>query len=114
MAYTLVRFRSSDAWGRYVYSFKLNMITKELSVEYVNNTGGLTMNGVVLNERQYNHIRQLIRQPVIEKFRDGSWKSCDGWMLDPNSWEATFLSDDGTSMLKLDNNQGQYLCTAPR
>ena len=59
MAYTMILFNAKDSWHNPIYSFKINMLTRELSVEYSNNTGGITTNGVALNERQYQHIKRL-------------------------------------------------------
>ena len=108
MGYTTIIFNAKDAWCRPVYSFKVNMLTRELSVEYSNNTGGFTINGVLLNERQYKNIKRLASPDIFEKFRDDRWKECAEWMLDPNEWEARFISDDGTSMLTMETKFDLY------
>lgn len=108
MAYTTIIFNARDAWDRPVYAFKVNMLTRELSVEYSNNTGGITTNGVALNERQYSHIKRLAAPAIFEKFRDDSWKEHMAWMLDPNDWKAQFISDDGTPMLTMETNLNPY------
>ena len=76
----------------------------------VNNvvTGGQTMNGVVLNEKQYNHIKRLTSPLVFEKYRDGAWKKNTEWLLDPNDWDVRFISDDGTPMLTMESNLESY------
>ena len=108
MAYTIITFNARDAWHRDIYSFRVNMVTHELSVEYSNNTGGRTMNGVVLNEKQYNHIKRLTSPLMFEKYRDGAWKKNTEWLLDPNDWNVRFISDDGTPMLTMESNLESY------
>lgn len=108
MAYTTILFCARDMWNRPAYSFKINMLTHELSVEYSNNTGGITINGIVLNEQQYQHIKRLANPVIFEKFRDGGWKKQSEWMLDPNIWEAQFISDDRTPMLSMETGFDSY------
>lgn len=108
MAYTMILFSAKDSWHNPIYSFKINMLTRELSVEYSNNTGGITTNGVALNERQYQHIKRLAAPRIFEKFRDGSWKEHMDWFPDPNEWEAQFISDDGTAMLTMERHFESY------
>ena len=37
--YSDIIFSANDAWGKYVYSFRINMKAHELSIEYQNNQG---------------------------------------------------------------------------
>ena len=108
MAYTMILFSARDSWHKPIYSFKINMLTRELSVEYSNNTGGITTNGGALNERQYQHIKRLAAPRIFEKFRDGAWKEHMDWFPDPNEWEAQFISDDGTAMLTMESHSQPY------
>ena len=109
MNYTTIIYSCEDAWNNPCFSFKINFLTHELSVEYKNNKGGVTLNGITLDEKQYNHLKQLSLPHIFEKFRDDKWKEKPEWMvLDGAIWEAKFLCDDGRPMLIMQSNLEPY------
>jgi len=70
--YTLILFKAWDDLGDYEYSFKLNLAARELSVEYKNNQGGFTTNGICLGEEAYRRFCRLLEVNDYEKYRDAS------------------------------------------
>ena len=108
MSYTIIIFNATDAWTNPVYSFKINLVSRELSVEYTNTHGGVTTNGIALNESQYNHIKLIASPNIFEKYRNESWKIKPEWLLDPYDWKAQFIYDDGTPMLTLATELQQF------
>lgn len=108
MSYITIIFNATDAWINPIYSFKINLVSRELSVEYTNTNGGVTTNGIVLNESQYQHIKLIASPKIFEKYRDGSWKVKTEWMLDPFDWKAQFVCDEGNPMLTLATELESY------
>ena len=59
MAYTTIIFEAIDAWFFDVCSFKIDLISEELSLIYRNSFGGYTINGIRLNRNQIKRIKKL-------------------------------------------------------
>ena len=57
--YSDIIFSANDAWGKYVYSFRINMKAHELSIEYQNNQGGYTTNGINITDKKYRQINNI-------------------------------------------------------
>ncbi len=92
--YSDIVFSAHDAWGNYIYSFRINMKAHELSVEYKNNQGGYTSNGINITDKKFRHIKSIcecatkfFKIPTLEK---------DVFSLDPNTWELKMTKSDGS------------------
>lgn len=104
MAYTQIIFEAEDAWLQPAYSFKVNLISREASIAYLNNHGGHTTNGVKLTDKQFRRIRKICNPQEVEKFRDADLET-ENWLLDPNYWKLQITSDDGIAVLILENKE---------
>ncbi len=111
MAYTQIIFEAEDAWLQPAYSFKVNLISREASIAYLNNHGGHTTNGVKLTDKQLRRIRKICNTQDVEKFRDAELEK-ENWLLDPNYWKLQISSDDGNAVLILEN-KGFPPCLPP-
>ena len=108
MAYTTVVFNAKDAWLRFVYGFKINLITEEVSIEYKNDQGGFTTRGIRLNGKQLRQIKHLMMESRFKDVVNGKWKEVKRqFALDPNMWKLEMLSDDGHPLIKIDNGFGR-------
>ncbi len=109
MAYTTIVFNAKDAWLRFVYGFKINLITEEVSIEYKNDQGGFTTRGIQLNGKQLRQIKHLMMESRFKDVVNGKWKEVKSqFALDPNIWELEMLSDDGHPLIKIDNGFGEF------
>ena len=109
MAYTTIVFNAKDAWFRFVYGFKINLTSNEVSIEYKNNQGGFTIRGIQLKENQLRQIKHLLTESRFKDVVNGKWKDNKSlFPLDPNIWEMEILSDDGHPMIKIDNGTGEF------
>ena len=106
MAYTVIAFQAQNEALRDIYSFKINFPARELSVEYRNDAGGVTVHGMNLNGQQYHHLLKLASPNKFECFRDQKWseEAEERWMeFEPNRWKLQITSDDGLSLLVIEN-----------
>lgn len=108
MYYTKVIY-SAEAWGKLVYSFKVNMLCGELEITYDNFGGGYTTKGIKLNRKQYSHLKQLLKIEYFEKFRNNlNMETCTSF-LDPYSWNMQCMSNYGDPMLEVPDGGGDYI-----
>jgi hypothetical protein len=108
MAYTVIAFHAQDENLRDIYSFKINFPARELSVEYRNDAGGVTAHGMNLNEQQYHHLLELASSHKFEYYRNQEWQrdAEAHWLTyEPNRWKLQISSDDGLSLLVIENTQ---------
>lgn len=110
MAYTQIIFTADDAWAIYAYSFKINMICRELSIEYKDNRGNYNMKGIKLNSEQIEHINDICAENIVEKYRTENHLKEAIFPLDPNLWKLQIMSDDGNSILQLEDRSGKFYC----
>ena len=111
MAYTQIIFEAEDAWLQPEYSFKVNLISREVSIAYLNNHGGHTTNGMKISDKQCKRIRRICNPQEVEKFRVTELQK-ENWLLDPNYWKLQITSDDGNAVLILEN-KGFPPCLPP-
>ncbi len=96
--YTRIVF-NYDKWDKEYLGFDIYMLSEELSVEYTNNAGGFTQNGVRLTTPQYKKIKRLSDPILFEPLRDYNGPVMD--LFTPSTWKVQFLSNDGKTMLIL-------------
>ncbi|MBQ2677267.1 MAG: hypothetical protein IJF54_07720 [Clostridia bacterium] len=111
MAYTTIIFEAIDAWFFDVCSFKIDLISEELSLIYRNSFGGYTINGIRLNRNQIKRIKKLSSPNIFEEFRDEKWKESKktAYLLDGIHWNVQFTSDNGLPILTMKNYSCNYL-----
>lgn len=98
--YSDIIFSANDAWGKYVYSFRINMKAHELSIEYQNNQGGYTTNGINITDKKYRQINNICAKAT--KFFESPQFEKDVFPLDPNTWELKMIKSDGLPSLELE------------
>ena len=109
MAFTTIIFNARDAWSVFIYGFKINMLTAELSIEYKNVQGGFTTKGIKLNEKQFKQMKRLLSEQRFQEVVSGKWKEERTYFaLDPNMWELDLISDDGHPLISINNGFGEY------
>lgn len=111
MAYTLIVFHAQNSCLQDLYSFKINFLARELSVEYRNDSGGYTVHGMNLTGQQYHHLMMLASPHKFEQFRKQNWhsESKEHWIAyDPNRWILQITSDDGLPLLEFERNHECY------
>ena len=101
MTYNNIVFHVDNFLGEYLYSFKINMQTQQLSVEYKNNQGGYTSNGISLGSRQIKYITKISDR--AEEYRSKLNLIKQTISFHVNSWSLQITNDDGKSMLELKN-----------
>lgn len=108
MYYTKIIFNSGD-WKKLTYSFKLNMLCRELEIIYDNFLGGYTTKGIKLNRNQYAHLKQLLKIENFKKYRDNL--NIDNYisLLDTYRWSLQCISNDGEPMLEIPNRGDDYI-----
>lgn len=108
MYYTKIIFNSGD-WKKLTYSFKLNMLCRELEIIYDNFLGGYTTKGIKLNRNQYAHLKQLLKIENFKKYRDNL--NIDNYisLLDTYRWNLQCISNDGEPMLEIPNRGDDYI-----
>jgi hypothetical protein len=115
MAYTVIVFQARNVSLQDLYSFKINFPSRELSVEYRNDSGGYTIHGMNLNGQQYHHLLKLASPQKLEYFRGRKWteEAEQKWITyEPNVWKMEISSDDGLALLVLEH--GYEPCEAPK
>lgn len=105
MAYTQILFEVTDAFEKDICSFKINMVAREIAIEYRNMYGGRTTNSFSMSDSQYNHIKMISSEKVFERFRDGKWKKETEWAMDSHNWKAIFISDSGKPILVIESDK---------
>ena len=113
MAYTQILFEATDAWGEDVCSFKVNMVARELAIEYRNMYGGRTTNSFRMSDSQYSHIKMIASEKIFERFRDGKWKKETEWTMDAHIWKASFISDSGNPLLIIESDKATTYVPPP-
>ena len=98
--YSDITFSANDAWGKYLYFFRINMKAHELSIEYLNNQGGYTTNGINITDKKYRHIENICAKGT--KFFKSPQFEKDVFPLDPNTWKLKMIKSDGSPSLELE------------
>ena len=98
--YSNIIFSANDVWGKYVYSFRINLKARELSLEYKNNQGGYTTNGIDITDEKIKHIENICAKAT--KFFESPKFEKDTLSLDPNTWELKMVKSDGSPSLELE------------
>ena len=98
--YSNIVFSANNTWGNYLYSFHINMKTRELSLEYRNNQGGYTTNGINIPDKKFRHIRKICAEAT--SFFESPKFEKDVFPLDPNTWELKMVKNTGSPSVELE------------
>ena len=98
-------FNEYDCIGSLELGFKIDLFMKELAVQYKNNQGGYTSNGIKLNDKQLNAVCLFSIPGKFIKYRDKE-KLIDRKELyiidDTGWWNFEMRFDDGTLPLMIE------------
>ena len=80
------------------------MKAHELSLEYRNNQGGYTKNGINITDKKFRHIENICAKAT--KFFESPQLEQELFPLDPNKWSLKMIRSDGSAELELEYSRG--------
>lgn len=113
MYYTKVIFNSEDAWYRFAYGFKINMLLGELEITYDNLNGGYTTKGIKLSNEQQEHLKRLLNVINFKNIKENMKEDKKTIFLDPHRWSLQCIADDGNPILEIPNEDAAFYNIKP-
>lgn len=109
MYYVKITFNVADSWNNFAYGFKINMLCGELEITYNNFKGDYITKGIKLKNKQFEHLKLLLKIENFEKFRVNPNKEEHITFLDPYNWSFLCISNDGNPILEITNQCSYYI-----